>query len=44
VVAAVAAFADRRAAEFAGPDDQRLAQQPTPFQVADQRRRGLRLP
>ena len=44
VVAPVAAFADRRAAEFADPDDQRLVQQPTPFQVIYQRRRGLRLP
>ena len=44
VVASVAALADRRAPEFAGPDDQRLVQQPTPFQVADQRRLGLRLP
>ena len=39
VIAAVAAFRDRRASELAAPHDQRLVEQSPPLQIADQRGR-----
>ena len=36
VVAAVGALCERRPAELAGPDDERLLEEATPFEVPDQ--------